>query len=132
MIGELSNSSVAHSVLVVDRIDEISAPTADAPIDIGEERLFPADDDPIFYTCASDMDSGGKLDRAMRVSPGDQKVITGKIREYLDDTRYRIGEAFVESNRTHCAPTFSILLTLCGVRLCFMGSAFAVFLDVVK
>ena len=76
-------------------------------------------DAPIISTCASDMNSVGKLARALRILPEDHKVITDKIREYLDDTRYQIGGgggAFVVSNRTHFATMLFILLMLGGVK----------------
>lgn len=84
-------------------------------MDIGEELLVPVEGDPIFATCARNMNSGEKLASPMRMLQEDHKVVTGEIRGYLDDTLYQVGGAFDEPNRAHCAPMFSILLMLGGV-----------------
>ena len=116
--GESSHASASNSVFAADPIDEISAPIVGSPIDIGEGLLVPVDDEPIFSTCASDMNSGEKLAMALRILPEDHKAIADKIREYLDDTRYQIGGgAFVVSNRTHFAEMLFILLMLGGLRM---------------
>ena len=57
-----------------------------------EDPLAPVDTETEFTGQEWCLNSGDKLARALRILPSEHKVITSKLREKLDDTRYHINK----------------------------------------